>query len=59
MASMPNYLLLAAISLAFAYFLQVYRNFQDNLEAAERSGIPYIVSPIYVFNRYSKPLLTE
>ncbi|KAH9825990.1 Cytochrome-P450, partial [Teratosphaeria destructans] len=50
--SMLSYLLLALAGLAIASGIHTYRCFAVNLAAAKRSGIPYICTPIYTFNRF-------
>jgi hypothetical protein len=43
---------LAVASLAALYFFNYYRCFVRNLAAAKQSGLPYVVSPVYGFNRF-------
>ncbi|KAL2352110.1 cytochrome P450 monooxygenase-like protein [Cryomyces antarcticus] len=49
---MPSLIVLALCMLVAAYFVNYYRCFASNLAAAKQSGIPYVVSPIYTFNRF-------
>lgn len=48
---MVSYLALAGIGLVVAYAIHTYRCFQVNLEAAKKSGLPYICMPVYTFNK--------
>lgn len=45
------YWLVAGVLLV-SYSVYYYRCFARNLAAAKRSGIPYIVLPVYTFNRF-------
>lgn len=49
---MLTYLFLAILGLASVYVYQTYRSFSVNLAAAKQSGIPYICTPVYTFNRF-------
>ena len=57
---------LAIASLVGVYSFNYYRCFTRNLAAAKRSGLPYVVAPVYTFNsfwlvthRLWLPLLTK
>jgi ABC-type lipoprotein release transport system permease subunit len=50
---MPSYLLLAVCGVVLAYALQTYRSFARNLSEAKASGLPYVISPIYVFTLFN------
>ncbi|KAG9559959.1 putative P450 monooxygenase, partial [Aureobasidium melanogenum] len=43
---------LAIASLIAVYAFNYYRCFTRNLAAARRSGLPYVVAPVYSFNRF-------
>lgn len=49
MLSLPFLIIASAFSL---YAWHYYRCFAANLQSAKQSGIPYIVLPIYPFNRF-------
>lgn len=48
---MLSYLALAGVGLVVAYAVHTYRCFLVNLEAAKKSGLPYICAPVYTFNK--------
>lgn len=48
---MVPYLALAGIGLVVAYAVHTYRCFLVNLEAAKKSGLPYVCMPVYTFNK--------
>lgn len=48
---MTSYLLLAAVGLLALYVFNSYRAFTINLQSAKQSGLPYLTTPIYTFNR--------
>ena len=43
--------ILVVVTFLLVYFLKVLHDFSRNLAAAKSSGIPYIIVPIYMFNR--------
>lgn len=43
---------LAVASLFGLYCINYYRCFTRNLAAAKQSGLPYVVSPVFTFNRF-------
>lgn len=49
---MPSYIVLTGLALLTAYAINTYRSFAANLAAAKQSGLPYIVTPVYLFNRF-------
>lgn len=49
---MPSLLLLAAIALPILYLGNYYLCFARNLRAAKASGIPYVIEPVLIFNRF-------
>ncbi|KAK3109673.1 hypothetical protein LTR53_016814 [Teratosphaeriaceae sp. CCFEE 6253] len=49
---MLSYVALAVTGLCIAYAVHTYRCFQVNLTAAKQSGIPYLCTPVYTFNRF-------
>ncbi|TKA83262.1 hypothetical protein B0A55_00784 [Friedmanniomyces simplex] len=49
---MLSYVALSLFGLCVAYAVHTYRCFNVNLAAAKQSGIPYICTPIYTFNRF-------
>lgn len=49
---MPSYTALVVVALAIWWTANSYRSFRKNLVIAKQSGIPYIASPVYVFNRF-------
>jgi hypothetical protein len=49
---MPSYFVFAAIGLVVAYAVHNFRCFQSNLAAAKQSGLPYVVLPVWTFNRF-------
>ncbi|KAF2206777.1 hypothetical protein CERZMDRAFT_72059 [Cercospora zeae-maydis SCOH1-5] len=46
-----SYLALAILGLLAYYALSTYRDLAKNIAAAKQTGIPYIVLPVYTFNR--------
>jgi hypothetical protein len=44
-------LVLAILGLTVVYIANCYRHFRINLAAAKQSGVPYICTPVYTFNR--------
>jgi hypothetical protein len=48
---MVSLVVLLPVGLLVAYLIGYYRSLARNLAAAKRSGIPYIVLPVYTFNR--------
>lgn len=48
---MVPYLALAFVALVVAYSAYLYRWFLINLEAAKKSGLPYVCAPVYTFNK--------
>lgn len=46
------FLSIAVFTLSVAYLFNLYRSFRVNLAAAKKSGIPYVVSPVYVFSTF-------
>ncbi|KAI4715343.1 cytochrome P450 [Aureobasidium sp. EXF-10727] len=49
---MMPFVWLAFASLISVYAFNYYRCYTRNLAAAKSSGLPYIVAPVYVFNRF-------
>src|ERR1700759_2963224 len=49
---MPTYFIAAAVLLATAYGIHVVRCLQSNITAAKQSGLPYVVLPVWTFNRF-------
>jgi hypothetical protein len=43
---------LAVATLIGVYTFNYYRCFARNLAAAKQSGLPYVVAPVYGFNRF-------
>ncbi|GAB7346615.1 hypothetical protein MBLNU459_g1755t1 [Dothideomycetes sp. NU459] len=43
---------IAVIALTGAYIVNYYLCFARNLAAAKQSGIPYVIAPVYMFNRF-------
>lgn len=43
---------LAIASLIGVYSFNYYRCYTRNLAAAKQSGLPYVVAPVYSFNRF-------
>lgn len=43
---------LAVAALTSVYVFNYYRCFARNLAAAKQSGLPYVVAPVYGFNRF-------
>lgn len=48
----PSYLGFAFLGLLALYVVNTYRALTKNMFAAKQSGIPYIVLPVYTFNRF-------
>lgn len=48
---MPSYIVIGVLGLIFIYIIQTYLAFARNLAAAKQSGLPYICTPVYTFNR--------
>lgn len=46
-----SYLGIAVLGLLAYYALSTYRNLAKNIAAAKQTGLPYIVLPVYTFNR--------
>lgn len=49
---MPSYFVFAAAGLLIAYVANTIRSLYINIAAAKRSGIPYIICPVYAFNGF-------
>ena len=49
---MLSYPVIVIFGLLVAYAVYTYRCFQTNLAAAKQSGLPYLVQPIWTFNRF-------
>ncbi|THW68239.1 cytochrome P450 [Aureobasidium pullulans] len=49
---MMPFVWLAAATLIGVYIYNYYRCFARNLAAAKQSGLPYVVAPVYGFNRF-------
>lgn len=49
---MLSYFWLAIVGLIVASAVHNYRCFARNLAAAKKSNIPYIILPVYTFNRF-------
>ena len=49
---MVSYIILALTGLAITYVANTYRCYAKNLDAANKSGLPYICMPVYTFNRF-------
>jgi hypothetical protein len=49
---MPSLILLGLTGLVVAYAVHTYRCFARHLAEAKISGLPFIASPIYTFNRF-------
>jgi hypothetical protein len=49
---MVSYIILALTGLAVVYVANTYRCYAKNLDAAKKSGLPYICMPVYTFNRF-------
>ncbi|KAI9812569.1 MAG: hypothetical protein M1827_004558 [Pycnora praestabilis] len=49
---MVSLVALAVMLLPILYSINYYRCFARNLAAAKRSGIPYVIVPVYVFRRF-------
>ena len=49
---MISFVWLAVASLTSVYIFNYYRCFTRNLAAAKQSGLPYVVAPVYGFNRF-------
>ncbi|KAK3058249.1 hypothetical protein LTR09_001327 [Extremus antarcticus] len=48
---MPSYIVLAIVGLCVTYAVHTYQCSARNLAAAKASGLPYIKTPVYAFNR--------
>lgn len=48
----PSYLGLALLGLLALYAVNTYRALAKHISAAKQSGIPYVVLPVYTFNRF-------
>lgn len=49
---MPSYTLLVVAGLLVWHAVNSYRSLRKNIVIAKQSGIPYIIIPIYHFNRF-------
>ncbi|KIX00734.1 uncharacterized protein Z518_09799 [Rhinocladiella mackenziei CBS 650.93] len=49
---MPSFIALAILALVLFPIVNTYFNFHRNLNRAKRSGIPYVVVPVYYLNRW-------
>ena len=49
---MASYLGIAFSALLVAYAVHTYRCLTRNIAAAQRSGVPYIVQPVFLYNRF-------
>jgi len=43
---------LAVAALTTAYFVNYYLKLRTNIAAAKQSGLPYVIVPIFTFNRF-------
>lgn len=46
------HILLPIIAVAALYVFYTWRCLERNLDAAKKSGIPYIIAPFYLFNTF-------
>ena len=49
---MVSYFTLAVAALTVAWLVNNYRKLSANIAAAKRSGLPYVIVPIFTFNRF-------
>lgn len=48
----PSYLIFTLFGLAVVYVVNTYRALANNIATAKQSGLPYVVLPVYTFNRF-------
>ena len=49
---MVSFIGLAIAALVVAYFVNYYKCLAQNIAVAKQSGIPYVITPVYTFNRF-------